>query len=240
MFDRITNFETLKSYTLRKLGHGAIRINVTDEQITDRMYDAIEMFCKYHYDGFRWDYLILPIISGTIEYELDKDILDVIEILTNIDTMVDDPTINIRWEFYEDKVRSGNIDLIGFEALQQKLDLIDFKLRRQTTYTFNFSTNTIKFYSLPDNISYVALKVFKINDPEDYTGILNNEWLRDYFKTLLQIQWAENLTKYTSVPLPGGSQLNMEAILERGLAEKERLETKLKNEFEEPIDIMTG
>lgn len=40
-----------KDYCLRKLGHPVIQINVDDDQIEDRIDDALSFFNDYHFDG---------------------------------------------------------------------------------------------------------------------------------------------------------------------------------------------
>ena len=42
---------TLKSYCLRALGFGVIDINVSDDQVDDRLDEALQYFAEYHYDG---------------------------------------------------------------------------------------------------------------------------------------------------------------------------------------------
>ena len=44
---------TLKSYCLRALGFGVIDINVSDDQVDDRLDEALQYFAQYHYDTFR-------------------------------------------------------------------------------------------------------------------------------------------------------------------------------------------
>ena len=47
----VTSRQQLKQYALRALGHPVIQINVADEQLEDRIDEAIEYFHLYHYDG---------------------------------------------------------------------------------------------------------------------------------------------------------------------------------------------
>ncbi len=42
---------TLKTYCLRALGYGVIDINVSDDQVDDRLDEALQYFAQYHYDG---------------------------------------------------------------------------------------------------------------------------------------------------------------------------------------------
>tara|TARA_S200000501_G_C20790368_1_gene729227 strand:+ start:349 stop:1164 length:816 start_codon:yes stop_codon:yes gene_type:complete len=49
--------ETLKQYALRTLGKPVIEINVDDDQLEDRLDEALQYFAQYHYDGVERAYL---------------------------------------------------------------------------------------------------------------------------------------------------------------------------------------
>ena len=49
--------ENLKQYALRALGKPVIEINVDDDQLEDRIDEAIQYFTQYHYDGVKRTYL---------------------------------------------------------------------------------------------------------------------------------------------------------------------------------------
>ena len=48
---------TFKNYCLRSLGSGVIDINVSDDQVDDRIDEALQYFAEYHYDGYERMYL---------------------------------------------------------------------------------------------------------------------------------------------------------------------------------------
>ena len=48
---------TLKEYCLRNLGKPVIDINVDDDQVEDRIDEALQYFSQYHYDGIERMYL---------------------------------------------------------------------------------------------------------------------------------------------------------------------------------------
>ena len=48
---------TFKNYCLRSLGFGVIDINVSDDQVDDRIDEALQYFAEYHYDGYERMYL---------------------------------------------------------------------------------------------------------------------------------------------------------------------------------------
>lgn len=237
-YNRITNTTDLTNYVLRSLGGGMLTINVTAEQITDRLFDTLEYFGTYHKDGYEYTYEIITLEEGISEYELDEKIINVINAIKKTDLYyLDDPTVNFNFQLYEDRLVTGQLDLIGYKLVQEKLRLLDVMLKTKEMFDFNFTKHTIKFHNIEVNEVYKLITVYKIIDYEEFVTILNNKWLKDYFQALLRIQWAENLTKFVNVALPGGSNLNMEANLQRGLDDKEKLEQKLKDEFEEPIDF---
>ena len=63
---------TLKSYCLRALGDGVIDINVSDDQVDDRLDEALQYFAQYHYDGIERMYLKHQITQA----ELDRGLTD--------------------------------------------------------------------------------------------------------------------------------------------------------------------
>jgi hypothetical protein len=55
--------ETLKQYALRSLGKPVIEINVDNDQIEDRLDEALQFYAQYHYDGIRRTYLKYQVTS---------------------------------------------------------------------------------------------------------------------------------------------------------------------------------
>lgn len=46
-----TTREGFTDYCLRKLGHPVVEINVDDDQVSDRIDEALQYYQEYHYDG---------------------------------------------------------------------------------------------------------------------------------------------------------------------------------------------
>ena len=61
-----TTKATFKSYCLRALGFGVIDINVSDDQVDDRIDEALQYFAQYHYDGIEKMYLKYQITEADI------------------------------------------------------------------------------------------------------------------------------------------------------------------------------
>ena len=62
-----TSKATFKTYCKRALGFGVIDINVSDDQVDDRVDEALQYFSQYHYDGVERMYL---------KYQISQDDID--------------------------------------------------------------------------------------------------------------------------------------------------------------------
>ena len=58
---------TFKEYCLRSLGKPVIDINVDDDQVDDRIDEALQYFAQYHYDGVERVYLKHAITQAEID-----------------------------------------------------------------------------------------------------------------------------------------------------------------------------
>jgi hypothetical protein len=71
------------------------------------------------------------------------------------------------------------------------------------------------------------------------TDIYNDMWLKKYATALVKYQWAENLSKFSGVALPGGVTLDAERMKTEAQEEITRLEEESRlNHQMMPIDLM--
>ena len=76
-------------------------------------------------------------------------------------------------------------------------------------------------------------------DPDTYTDMYNDNWLKDYVEALFQQQWGRNLSKYDGIQMLGGVTLNGRQILEDASQFKADLEKDLRDRYETPpLDIV--
>ena len=68
-----TSRSTFKDYCLRALGFGVIDINVSDDQVDDRIDEALQYFAQYHYDGVEKMYLKYQITQDDIDRAATND-----------------------------------------------------------------------------------------------------------------------------------------------------------------------
>lgn len=63
----INSRDDLKLYCLRNLGHPVIEINVDDDQLEERIQEAIEYYQEYHFDGVERVFLKAQVTASIIE-----------------------------------------------------------------------------------------------------------------------------------------------------------------------------
>lgn len=87
---------------------------------------------------------------------------------------------------------------------------------------------------------YLLIEAYVKIDPELYPAVWNDRIFKNYYKALLKKQWAQNLLKFSGVPLPGGAQLNAPAIMQEAVRELAEIDSVLLKTHELPIDPLIG
>ena len=59
----------LKDYCLRRLGHPVVEINIDEDQMQDRIDDALEFYRDYHFDGTERTFLKHQVTQTDIDNE---------------------------------------------------------------------------------------------------------------------------------------------------------------------------
>ena len=62
-----TTRATLKDYAKRQLGHPVVELNLDDDQMEDRIDDALEFFQEYHFDGTYPKFVKRQITASTLK-----------------------------------------------------------------------------------------------------------------------------------------------------------------------------
>jgi len=122
------------------------------------------------------------------------------------------------------------------------LEDLDFLLNPDAQIRFNKKNHKlyldIDWNSVGEN-QYVIVYCYRLLDPFDATKLYNGSWLKKYLTALIKKQWGQNMIKFQGVLLPGGVQLNGRQIYDDGVQEVEKLEQKLRTDYElPPMDLI--
>jgi hypothetical protein len=244
----------LKNYCLRKLGFPVIDINVDEDQVEDRIDDALQKFRDYHYDGTEETYLAVKVTQSMIstrKIKVADSIIGISRLMPVTGTSISsgasqgfnifDINYQIRLNDFYNLLSSS---YTYFVIARQHLAMLDMIVTGEVPFDYNKSTNEINVYmdfggrlSVND---YIVFEAVRIVDPESYEKVYNNFWLKEYCAALIKRQWGSNLTKYTNYTLPGGLVVNGEKIYTDAVEEIEKLEEKLRDTHEAPPMMIVG
>ena len=156
-----------------------------------------------------------------------------------------DGLFNIRYQlFLNDLYAFGSIDLLQYSMVQTKLEDITFLLNPNVRYRFNIRQDRLYIdidWGAAVNVGdYLVIDCFRILDPDDFTKVYNDQFLKRYFTALCKKQWGMNLIKFQGVQLPGGIQLNGRQIYDDGVKELDEIRAKMSSDYEMPPLDMIG
>jgi len=155
-----------------------------------------------------------------------------------------DGLFNIRYQlFLNDLYAFGSIDLLQYAMVQTKLEDITFLLNPDVRYRFNIRQDRLYIdvdWAQINKDDFFVIDCFRILDPDDFTKVYNDQFLKRYFTALCKRQWGQNLIKFQGVQLPGGIQLNGRQIYDDGERELAEIRAKMASDYEMPPLDMIG
>jgi len=270
----------LIDYAKRQLGFPVLEINVADEQFSDLLDDAVQVYQERHYDGIMRMYLKYKITQDDIDrgqarggdttlgittttatstvglsttFDLEENsnyiqmppsVIGVNQIFKIRSDTVYDGLFNIRYQlFLNDLYAFGSVDLLQYSMVQTYLEDISFLLNPNMRYRFNIRQDRLYIDTDFDVLNvndFFVIDCFRILDPDDFTRVYNDPFLKRYFTALCKKQWGQNLIKFQGVQLPGGIQLNGRQIYDDGVRELDEIRAKMATDYEMPPLDMIG
>ena len=135
-------------------------------------------------------------------------------------------------------------DLIYYTQVRQQLELINQTLVGVKPVRFNRHMNRLyidmDWAADVDVGSNIVVEAWRILDPDTYTDVYNDMFLKRYTTALIKRQWGTNMKKFDGVQLPGGVVLNGGKIYDEAEDELLKIETEIQARFELPVDFFTG
>lgn len=238
----------LIDYCLRRLGHPVIEINIDDDQVEDRIDDAFQYYREYHYDAVERVYLKYQITSDDMTNRyipLNDNIVGVDRILPFSNRSTGTNIFDIRYQILINDLYSlMSTDLIYYSQVKTQIELINQLLVGVKPVRFNRHMNRLyidmDWEADVDVGSFIIVECFRILDPDTYTDVYNDRFLKQYATALIKKQWGENMKKFQGVQLPGGVLLNGQQLFDEAVEELTRLEQEMQSRFELPPDMFVG
>lgn len=232
--------EEFKDYILRKIGAPVIEVNVSEEQIEDRVDEAVSFWRDYHYNGSQLVYLKHQLTAQDVEngyVNLPQKLLGISKVF-DLDTSISTGSgiFNVNYQF----VLNNLNDLTGYSIqnywmTMSHLEFLQEWLVGRPLIRYNKHVNKLYLDTGKASISegkYIIIEAYDIIDPDAYADVWGDRWLQNYASVLVREQWGLNLTKFTNMQLVGGVSFNGEQILAEARAEREKMEEEAINNLQ--------
>ena len=144
--------------------------------------------------------------------------------------------------FLNDLYYFNSVELLQYAMTKSYLEDIDFLLTPDKQVRFNKRQDRlyldIDWGSQPAG-EFIVIECYRALDPESFTQIYNDSWMKQYLTALIKRQWGRNLSKFKGVKLPGGIELNGGEILQQAESELSDIKARMMSEFElPPLDFI--
>ena len=135
-------------------------------------------------------------------------------------------------------------DMIYYSVVQTHLSTLEQLLVGQRQIRWNRKTDRLyvdtdwdKTYNIGD---YIVAEAYAILDPNSYTEVYDDMFLKKYTTALFKKQWGDNLKKFAGIQMPGGVTLNGETIYNEAVQEIQAIEQEMQLKYELPPQFMIG
>ena len=139
--------------------------------------------------------------------------------------------------FLNDLYYFNSIDLLQYSMTKTYLEDINFLLTTDKQIRFNKRQNRMYLdidWGSQQVGDYIVIDCYRILDPNSFTEVYNDSFLKIYLTSLIKRQWGQNLIKFRGVKLPGGIELNGRELYEDAEKELESLRQRMATEYELP------
>ena len=247
-----TTRQEFKEYCLRVLGAPVIEINVDDQQVEDRIDQAVQYFQNWHGNGSQRTYYKYQVT----EQDVTNGYVDTNSIDTGLQTVTRvfhigfnlqmNNIFNVRYQmalndFYG--LRTGQMNMNYFVSTMQYLEMLQQLLDPEKQIRFNKHTNRLHIdMNWTDFVvgQYLLIEGYTEINPEVYSEVWSETMLKKYATALIKQQWGANLSKYSGIPLPGNITFNGDRLYQEASEEIARIEEDMLLKYQEPPEFITG
>lgn len=238
----------LKDWCLRQLGHPVIQINVDDDQVEDRIDEALQYFHDFHYDGIEKWYVSYQ-ITGTDKANkyitIDENIIGVTRIFPVGSTNASVNMFDLRYQLRLHELYDfTSTSYVSYVLTQQHIRTLDLLFSGETPIRWSRHTNKLYIdWDWENDIEtgeYLVIEGWKVIDPDQYTDVYNDRMLKKLATAYIKKQWGTNMKKFQGMQLPGGIMMNGQLIHDEAVNEIAQLEQDIRLIYEQPPQFLVG
>lgn len=240
---RITSKAELIDYIRTTLGFPIIKVDVTDQQISQIIDNAVQKFTEYSYGTL--ENTVVVQLNGMGEYPMPDTMTNLIKLsrgstsnITNFSANFGAGYVPDIWsqQFFSGSLTGDIIPaIIGISTTKAVLDKF---FGDDIVYNFNPHRkilNVLQNYSGPAVLHYQ----YEYLADEDNDFIYNHEWIKEYTVAKVRYQWGNNTGKLDQT-LIGGARINYADMKSEAQTEIDRLNEELLSRWSDPCSILIG
>jgi len=241
--------QTLIDYCLRKLGAPVLEINVDEDQLSDRVDEALQFYQEYHSDAIYKVYHKhqITITDVTNEYiSLPNQVLSVQTIFPMFESNSSVSMFDAKYQMHLNDMYSlgftGN--LANYSQTMSYLSTMNLMLNGPEQVRFSRHMNRLYLdVDWESDVAvgdYIIVDAYRTVEPDTHTAIYNDMLLKRYTTSLIKQQWGANLIKFEGMQLPGGVTLNGRQLYDDAVTEINAIEEEMQLKYEMPPEFYMG
>lgn len=244
----------LTNYCLRRLGAPVIEINVDDDQVNDRIDDALQYFQDYHFDGLQKIYYIKGILPGDVANNYlylggstdpqgnPMEIAGVTRIFPISDSQASINMFDLRYQLRLNELYDfTSASYINYTMTMQHLRSLELMFTGEVPIRWQRHMQRLyidwDWGVMEAPIGQVVIaECLAVINPDVYADVWNDRFLKEYTTALIKKTWGQNMAKFEGLTLPGGIKLNGTKIYDEAIVEIRRLEENMERDYGLPVD----
>jgi hypothetical protein len=242
-----TDKASFKEYCLRTLGKPVIEINVDDDQVDDRVDEALSYYWDYHFDGTEKIFYRYPVVAQT---KIDRyvpvpeNVIGVVNLFPIGQGLNTNNLFNIRYQIaLNDLYTLTSVSMVPYYMALTHVQFLEQMLVGQQPLRYNRHVNRLYIdmdWSIINVGDYIVAEAYQVVDPTVYADVWKDRWLLRYSTCLIKQQWGNNLKKFGGMQMPGGITFNGQQIYDEATAERKELEQEMISSYSLPVTDMIG
>lgn len=240
-FKKITTLTALTDYIRRQLGEPVIQVEVTDEQIEDLVYQTIEQYGEYAYQGREDIILLLKIDTDQKSFILD----DRVKAVTNLrqtNNLSSFLAVIAGYTIAQSNLTLSLLSVLDYSDVTNmttalsRLSNLESIFDLAVNYTWNENTKELRILEALHKSNYMLLELSLQYEPKEIDNIYNHPWIKKMATAKVKRLWGNITSKYDGT-LINGTRINGDQIRDIAQQEIDTLTEELMNTYEEPLGI---
>jgi hypothetical protein len=178
---------------------------------------------------------------------LNDSVLSVVRTLPLTNKTSGVSMFDVKYQLMLNNIQSlTNTDIQYYSQLKTHINLVNDLMTGQKPIRFNRHMNRL-YVDLDwgddgdlEIGDYIIIEAYRTLDPDTYSDVYNDGFLKRYSTALIKRQWGINLKKFEGVQLPGGVTLNGQKIFDEAMEEITTLKQEAQDTYQLPVDFFTG